>query len=65
MGLRGLAPLMFAALERRQLNGRPLRLAKWLVKCTLMKGENWLYAPTLEFIGGPLGFNKSAVEDIF
>lgn len=53
-----------AALSRVNLNARPYRLARWLVECTLARGVNFLFAPRLEFIAGPLGFTKTEVHEI-
>lgn len=62
--LKRLVAPTLAALSRVNLNARPYRLARWLVECTLARGVNFMFAPRLDFIAGPLKFNKSEVHEI-
>src|SRR5258707_700061 len=62
--LGGFVPVVLAALDRVELNHRPYRLAKYLVQCTLARGRNFMFAPSLRFIGGPFNFSDSDVCDI-
>lgn len=62
--MRGLAPGVLMAIDRSGLNLTARLLAKWLVQCTLLRGRNFVYAPALRFIAGPLRFSDSEISDI-
>jgi hypothetical protein len=62
--LKRLVPLVHAELDAADLNLRPLKLAKWLLECTLVRGRNFIYCPSLRFIGGPLNFSDKEVCEI-
>jgi hypothetical protein len=55
---------LFQEIQRRDFNKRHRLLLEWWVKSTLGRGRCWQYGPSLEFLAGPLGFNRSAVYEI-